>query len=37
MLLEVAAHEGYNMHVFGSEISMAESAERLMGLMKKNI
>jgi succinyl-CoA synthetase beta subunit len=37
MLMEVAANEGYNMHVFGSEISMAESAQRLMSLMSKKI
>lgn len=37
MLMEVAANEGYNMHVFGSEISMAESAARLMKLMKEQI
>jgi succinyl-CoA synthetase beta subunit len=35
MLMDVAANEGYNMHVFGSEISMAESSVRLMKLMKK--
>ncbi len=37
MLMEVVANEGYNMHVFGSEISMAESAVRLMKLMKEQI
>lgn len=35
MLMDVAAREGYNMHVFGSEISMAESAARLMKLMQQ--
>lgn len=35
MLTEVAANEGFNMHVFGSEISMAESAKKLIALMKQ--
>jgi succinyl-CoA synthetase beta subunit len=37
MLMEVVKNEGYNMHVFGSEISMAESAVRLMNLMEKKV
>jgi succinyl-CoA synthetase beta subunit len=37
MLQEVAKNEGFNMHVFGSEISMAESAKKLIALMEKNI
>jgi succinyl-CoA synthetase beta subunit len=37
MLMEVVKNEGYNMHVFGSEISMAESAKKLITLMEKNI
>lgn len=36
MLMEVAANEGYDMHVFGSEISMAESANKLIALMKQS-
>jgi succinyl-CoA synthetase beta subunit len=35
MLMEVVKNEGYNMHVFGSEISMAESAKKLIALMKQ--
>lgn len=37
MLCNVAAKEGYNMQVFGSELSMSESAVRLMNLMEKKI
>lgn len=36
MLMEVVAREGFNMHVFGSEISMVESAARLMKLMEES-
>jgi hypothetical protein len=36
MLMEVVANEGYNMHVFGPEISMAESANTLIALMKQS-
>ncbi len=35
MLEDVARNEGYNIHVFGPEISMAESARILIDLMKQ--
>lgn len=34
MLMEVAAKEGYDMHVYGSELPMAESAKKLIALMQ---
>jgi len=35
MLRQVAADEGYNLHLFGPEISMAESARKLLLLINK--
>ncbi len=35
MLMEVATKEGYNMHIYGPELSMAESAKKLIALMKQ--
>ncbi len=34
MLLDVAAREGYGMHIYGPELSMSESALKLLEIMK---